>query len=113
MIRIGCKSVYSLRRKINYYFFSFSFQQLSDPRRPSYKMDGKETGAKKKKQMRISDDIMLDTLRFFNRPELCSFKFINRRMKRVIELGDRKKQLRQRFVLHKLHLSVNFLIFCD
>jgi hypothetical protein len=34
---------------------------------------------------------------------------VNRRMKQVVELGDQKRQLRQRFVLHSIYFSV--LIF--
>jgi hypothetical protein len=56
----------------------------------------------KKKCVRISDDIILEMIRFFKRRELWSLKLVNRRMKRVVELGDRKKQLRQRFVFHKI-----------
>jgi hypothetical protein len=52
----------------------------------------------KKQRLRICDDALLDMFRFFKRQELCSFMLVNRRMKRVVELGDQKKQLRQRFV---------------
>jgi hypothetical protein len=62
----------------------------------------------KKNRVRMSDDTVLDMFRFFTRRELCSFKLVNRRMKRVIEFGDRKKQIRQRFLLHQIHFSVCF-----
>jgi hypothetical protein len=65
----------------------------------------------KKRRVRLPDDTVLDMFRFFTRRELCSFKLVTRRMKRVVELGDHKKQLRQRFVLRKILFSVCF-IFC-
>jgi hypothetical protein len=52
----------------------------------------------KKKRVRISGDTLLEMFRFFTRLELFSFNFINKRMKRILELGDQKKQLRQRVV---------------
>jgi hypothetical protein len=32
-------------------------------------------------------------------------------MKRIVELGDQKKQLHQRFGLNEIHFSVNFIHF--
>jgi hypothetical protein len=68
---------------------------------------------KKKKLVKISDDVLFDMLRLFTRRELHAFKLVNRRMKRVVELGDQKKQLRQQFVLAKIDFSVwIFIFFC-
>jgi hypothetical protein len=59
------------------------------------------------KRVRIFDDTILDMFRFFTRRELSSFKLVTRRMNRAVELGDQKKQLRQRFVLNEIHFSVS------
>jgi hypothetical protein len=67
----------------------------------------------KKKRVRISDDTVLDMFRFLTRRELCSFKLVNRRMKRIVELGDRTNQLCQQFVLRSINLSVFPVINLD
>jgi hypothetical protein len=64
-----------------------------------------------KKRVRMPDDTVLDMLRFFTRRALFSFKFVSRRMKRVVELGDQKKQLRQRLVISAIKFSVYFVAF--
>jgi hypothetical protein len=66
---------------------------------------------KKKKRVKIIDDTLLDMLRLFTRRELCAFQLVNRRMKRVVELGDQKKQLRQRLVLPRISFSVRLFHF--
>lgn len=79
-----------------------------DNRKAIGKMNENAIVMTRKKRLRISDDSLLDMFCFFKRRELCSFELVNRRMKRVVELGDQKKQLRQRIILDEIHFSVWF-----
>jgi hypothetical protein len=65
-----------------------------------------------KKRVRIFDDTLLDMFQFFKLHKLCSFKLVNRRMKRVVELGDQKNQHRQLFDFHEIRFSVCLIYFC-
>jgi hypothetical protein len=65
----------------------------------------------KKLHVRISNDDLLDTiLPFLTRRQLFHLQFVNRRLKRLIDSGMEKNQLRQKLCLTRLKFSVYSLI---